>query len=119
MTLQTLIKIAPLKEVDKTSVLEKLARNEVDEDQKIQISQLCWDLIFKMYDLEWSLTVERMMMEHASGSKKYTPRDYSEEHAKLLYKFTSQLDEHESKEEIEEIQRKLTERKNISSSAIK
>lgn len=112
MTLKTLVKISPLKDQDKTNVMDKIDKGELSADQIFQITKMCWDLIFKMYDIEWSLTVEKMMMEEAEGTKKYTPRDYSEEQAKLLYKFTLQLESEESKEAMDDIKDKLANRTN-------
>lgn len=107
ITLKSLIKIAPLDEEKRTLLLEKIEKNELNDNQKLQLSTLFWDMTFKLYEIEWSLIVERMIAEQAEGKKIYTPRDFTEERVRLITRFTSQLEESSSAEELEEIRKKL------------
>lgn len=85
----------------------KISKNELDIDQRLQLSEFCWTQILKVYQVEWSLIVDRMIGEQATGAKKYTVNDFTEERVKLAQKLTNELEASSSQEAIEEVRKRL------------
>src|SRR3989338_9770492 len=107
VTLRSLVTAAPFDEEMRKTILEKIDKNELDDGQKMQMSDLCWSMIFTLYETELRLKFDEIMMEVAEGKKKYSKNDYQEFQAKLIYRLSSQLEAGTTEKEIEEVKKKL------------
>lgn len=61
ITLRSLVKAAPFDEETRNIIIEKIDKNELDENQKFQMSELCWDMIFTLYETELKVRIDAMM----------------------------------------------------------
>lgn len=107
VTLTSLFKVAPFDEETRKTVLDKLAKNELSDSQKLQFSSLCWEMIAKLYETELALKIQDMMREVAEGTKTYTKSDYKEEEVRLVHRFATELEAANSQESLEEVRKKL------------
>lgn len=107
ITLKNLVKTAPFDEETRGVILSKIEKNELDENQKFQMSSLCWDMITTLFETELKIKFDGMMMEVAEGKSKYTQTDYINEKNKLMQEYAQKLEEVQSGEAIEEVKKQL------------
>lgn len=107
ISLKTLVTVAPFDEETRNLVLGKIEKNELSDNQKVQMSEVCWNMITKLYEAELQLKFDSMITEVANKQKVYSQNDYMEERAKLVYRFASELNAANTKEELEEVQKQL------------
>lgn len=105
IALTTLVKIAPFDEQVKKELLSKI--DSFTSDQKLELSDLAWKYLSNLYQAKLAVMVENARLDEAEGKKYYTPNDFTEMEAKLLFEFAQKLDATKSGENLQEVREKL------------
>lgn len=105
LTLNQLVKMTNLSPNVKQDALATI--NSMNEDQKFQLSQICWENIATQYENKSKIQYDKMLEEMANGEKNYGPDDFQSLDEKIIVDILIRLDSDQTREEIEEVKKKL------------
>ncbi len=104
ITIKSLIAAGPFSDDKKKLLLEKF--DTFSEDQKLRLGHAAWTGIAMKY---YAHLKYELHLEVAEGKRDYNPNDFEEVRAKLLHELAQKLQSAESKEQIDEVRKKLEE----------
>ncbi|SRR5258708_26760931 len=105
ITLTQLISVAPFPSDTKE---ELLAQEEtLSVDKKLQLEELCWQLISQWYQNELRAKQEMAVMEMTKGEKTYTKEDLQKMGDDLFEDLLKKVALHENEEDLSEAREKL------------
>lgn len=105
LTLDQLVKmtnLAPKTKEDATNSIGKMT-----EDQKFELSQICWENIATQYENKALLERNRMLEEMSLGEKTYGPADFAQIEQKIIVDLLLRLDNTKTEDDIKEIKQSL------------
>ena len=105
ITLSQLIQVAPFPEETKKELLSK--EETLSPDKKLQLYELCWQLISQWYQNELRAKQEMAVMEMTKGEKSYTKEDLAKMGDDLFDELLRKLAAHENEEDLSEAREKL------------
>lgn len=105
ITLHNLITVAPFSEDVRTELLEK--EDSLSDGKKIDLINLCWDMIASWYEEEIRHRYEMALLEMAEGTKQYTQEDLDKISDDVFSELTRKLQASETAEDIKEVREKL------------
>lgn len=105
LTLNQLLKMTNLSPKVKEDTLSTF--DKMSEDQKFELSQICWANIAQQYLNKANLEHDRMLEEMANGEKNYGPDDFQAVDEKIIVDILMRLDLDRSKEQISEVKKNL------------
>ena len=94
--------LSPKVKEDALQTLDKM-----NEDQKFELSQICWANIAQQYINRYNLEHDRMLEEMANGEKNYGPDDFQAIDEKIIVDILMRLDYDRSKDQISEVKKNL------------
>lgn len=108
ITLKSLVLVAPFEESTRKTLLEKIDKKELTDNQIVQITFLCWDMITRLHQTELQLRISDMIRESSEGKKNYSKNDYQELETKLVFNLSNQLNQAGAEADLEEVRKQLT-----------
>lgn len=107
LTLDKLIKLANLSENVKQDALANL--DKMNEDQKLQFSQICWETIAQHCQNQATFEHDKMVEEMADGKAEYGPDDFARIEDKVLTELLAKIEGLETTEQINTVKEELKE----------
>jgi hypothetical protein len=105
VSLNQLIKIAPLTQKEKNNLLEKLP--SLNSIQKLKITKTLWISIRLTYQSFVKEKIDSMLDEVARGKAIYEKKDFTNAENEIFNKLLVKIDETQSKEEVEALKHQL------------
>lgn len=107
--LGSLVTVAPFDEETRKSILSRIEAGTLSADQELQLIDLAWDMIIKMYQAELSVLTENAMDDMREGKATYSPADFTAMRDQLIQSYMEKLRVAETQEQIDEVRQKLQE----------
>jgi len=105
LTLDQLVKMTNMAPDVKQNAINNIAG--MNESQRFELSQICWENIASQYDNKSTLERDRMLEEMATGEKNYGPDDFAQIDEKIISDLLLRIDMTKTKEELTEIRENL------------